>query len=52
MILQDFSLAENGRMIKTRLPTQSIYKSWFLESLINTHDLGHVSSILARRILR
>ena len=51
MISQVFFFAENDRMIKTRLLTQNVYKSWFLESLLDTHDFGQVSSTLAQRIL-
>ena len=50
MIKQDI-FAKNRRMIKTRLLTQDIYKSWFLESLLDTHDCGQVSSTLTQRIL-
>ena len=42
---------KNGRTIKIRLLTQNIYKSWFLESLIDTHDFGKVLSTLAQHIL-
>ena len=39
-----FFFAETCKTIKTRLLTQNPYKSWFLESLMDTHDLGQVPS--------
>ena len=47
MVSQDL-FADKGRIIESRHLTPKFYTSWFLESLIDTHSFGQVSSTLAQ----